>query len=74
MEKPNHIEDYTRTFKVLDSCQTMDHIKGAVRYFNLCITKWKDSIPEEIIPTMKENFEDEVSHKISLLYPESVEK
>ena len=74
MEKPNHIEDYTRAIKVLESCKTMDHIKGAMKYFDLFIVKWEDSIPDGIIPNMKEYFRDEVNSKISELYPESVEK
>lgn len=61
--------DYERAKKILDSCNNSAQIDAAIEYFNLYITKCKDTASDEAINEMNEDFSLLVSVKMLELNP-----
>jgi hypothetical protein len=69
MEKSQEPMDYERAKKILDSCNTSVQIDAAIEYFNLYISKCKDTSSDEAINEMNEDFSLLVSVKMLELNP-----
>jgi hypothetical protein len=69
MKDQKYSPDYERAKKILESCQTMAQINVAIRYFNQFINKWKRSISEYDISWLMNEFNIEISLKLSELNP-----
>jgi hypothetical protein len=69
MEKSQEPMDYERAKKILDSCNTSVQIDAAIEYFNLYISKCKDTASDEAINEMNEDFSLLVSVKMLELNP-----
>ena len=69
MEKSQEPMDYERAKKILDSCNSSLQIDAAIEYFNLYIVKCKDTLSDEDINEMNENFNLLVSVKMLELNP-----
>ncbi len=61
--------DYERAKKILDSCNNSVQIDAAIEYFNLYISKCKDTASDEAINEMNEDFSLLVSVKMLELNP-----
>ena len=64
METQSHLYDLDRTMKVLESCKTREHIKGAVNYFELFINKWSHLLSDKVIRDLRLDFEIDSSLKL----------
>jgi hypothetical protein len=70
MKKASHLEEYVKALNVLSSCETTTHVKGARRYFDLYLNKWKHLFARDVIENMSIDFKILVAKKLSTLMPE----
>ena len=56
MKKASHLEEYVKALRVLSSCETTTHVKGARRYFDLYLNKWKHLFARDVIENMSVDF------------------
>ena len=65
----NHLAEYGKALKVLDSCENQTHVKGARRYFALYLNKWKHMFDSNEISSIEVDFKILVAKKLSELIP-----
>lgn len=64
METQSHLPEFNRALEVMHSCRNHEHIKGAIRYFDLFIQKWRSHLTSKTADDLTLDFELELSLKL----------
>jgi hypothetical protein len=64
MKNQSHINDLLRAQKVLESCDSKEHVDAAIRYFRLFINKWKHLFSVNVVKDLEMNFTIDVAKKL----------
>jgi hypothetical protein len=73
METQSHLPEFNRALEVLNSCQSPEHIKGAIRYFSLFIQKWRSHLTSKTADDLIIDFETELTFKLIRIKKEEIE-
>ena len=67
MKKASHLEEYVKALRVLSSCETTEHVRGARNYFAAYLNKWGYLFTRQVVDDMSIDFKILVAKKLSTL-------
>lgn len=62
METQSYLDDYQKVNKVLSSCKDKNHLRGAMKYFDLFISKWKSFLSDSTLEGLRMDFEIDLAY------------
>ena len=62
METQSYLDDYQKVNKVLSSCKDKNHLRGAMKYFDLFVSKWKSFLSDSTLEGLRMDFEIDLAY------------